>query len=107
MKNLGELPENLQNEIKDYLKIYNKVTVWYENGRYLFDICIKKTYAADHEFIGEYYADEIYTDEEKILNYVNEFYCYPKQYKGKRDYSIFHTEKRETYKMVNGNIVIA
>lgn len=107
MKNFNELPENLQNEIKDYLRAYNKVTVWYENGRYTFGTCLKKTYAADHEFIGEYRADEIYTDDERILNYVNEFQSYPIQYKGKRDYSIFHTGKRETFKMVNGNIEIA
>lgn len=68
---------------------------------------IKKHYAADHEVIGTYCAKDIYTEEERILNYVNEFQSFPMGYKGKRDYSIFHTGKPETFKMVNGNIEIA
>ena len=107
MKNFNELPETIQNKIKDTLKAYDKVDVYYENGEYHFGLVLKKNYAADHEVIGTYYAKDIYTDEERILNYVNEFQCYPINYKGKKDYSIFHTGKRETFKMVNGNIEIA
>ena len=107
MKNFNELPEELKIRIKDYLKAYDEVSVWYENGRYSFGTVLKKNYASDHAYIGTYKASEIYNDEERILNYVNEFQCYPIQYKGKRNYSIFHTGKRETFKMVDGNIEIA
>lgn len=107
MKNFIELPESIQNRIKNHLKAYDEVSVWYENGEYSFGTFIKRQYAKDHEFIGTYRSEDIYTEEERILNYVNEFQCYPIQYKGKRDYSIFHTGKRETFKMVNGNIQIA
>lgn len=107
MKNFNELPETIQNEIKDTLKAYDKVDVYFENGEYHFGLVLKRHYAADHEVIGTYHAKDIFTEEERILNYVNEFQSFPIQYKGKRDYSIFHTGKTETFKMANGNIVIA
>lgn len=107
MKKFYELPETAQLKIKDTLRAYNSVDVYYENGEYHFGLVIKKNYAPDHEVIGTFYAKDIFTEEEMILNYVNEFQSYPITYKGKRDYSIFHTGKRETFKMVDGNIEIA
>lgn len=107
MKNFNELPETIQSEIKNTLKAYEEVDVYFEYGEYYFGLVLKKHYAADHEFIGTYYAKDVYTEEERILNYVNEFQSYPIQYKGKRDYSLFHTGKRETFKLVDGNIEIA
>lgn len=107
MKQFYELPGDLQLRIKDRLRAYDRVDVSYEYGEYHFGLCIKKTYGPDHEFIGTYYAKDIFTEDERILNYVNEFQCYPIEYMGKRDYSIFHTGKRETFKLVNGNIEIA
>ena len=107
MKNFNELPESVQNKIKNTLKVYDKVDVYFEYGEYRFGLVLKKHYAADHEVIGTYYAKDVYTEEERILNYVNEFQSYPIEYKGKRDYKIFHTGKQETFKMVNGNIEIA
>lgn len=106
MKKINELPNEIQLKIKNTLKAYDKVDVFFENGRYNFGVCIKKEYAPDHKFIGTYYAKDIFTEDERILNYVNEFQSYPINYKGKRDYSIFNTGKREKFKMVNGNIEI-
>lgn len=107
MKNFNELPETIQSEIKETLKAYDKVDVYFENGEYHFGLVIKNHYATDHKVIGTYYAKDIYTEEERIVNYANEFQSYPNTYKGERNYSIFHTGKRETFKMVNGNIEIA
>ena len=107
MKKFNELPEKIQNKIKNTLKAYEKVDVYFEFGEYHFGLVLKKQYAEDHEVIGTYYAKDIYTKDERILNYVNEFQSYPIEYKGKRDYRIFHTGKRETFKMVEGNIEIA
>lgn len=104
MKKIYELPSDVQLKIKETLKAYDRVDVFYENGKYHFGLCVKKTYAPDHEVIGTYYAKDIFTEDERILNYVNEFQCYPINYKGKRDYTIFKTGKREIFKMVNGNI---
>lgn len=80
--------------------------MYYENGEYNFGLSIKNKYAADHEYIGCYKASDIYTEEERIVNYANEFHAYPIQYKGKRDYSIIKDYNAQ-YKMVNGNIEIA
>lgn len=106
MKNFNELPENIQAEVKDYLRAFDKIDVFFENGDYNYGACIKAHYAEDHEYIGTYKASEIYSPEEMIVNYVNNFHSYPIQYKGKRDYSILRNYKAQ-YKMVNGNIEIA
>ena len=106
MTNFNELPKDVQTTIKNRLRAYDKIDVYYEYGGYHFGLVLKREYAPDHKVIGTYYAKDIYTEEERILNYVNEFQSYPINYKGKRDYSIFHTGKRENFKMVNGNIEI-
>lgn len=105
MKKFNELPQSVQNEIKDTLKAYDEVDVYYENGRYDFGLCLKASYAEDHEYIGCFKACDVYTEEERILNYVNEFHAYPMQYKGNRDYAILK-DYNARYKMVNGNIVV-
>lgn len=85
---LEELPVEVQAEIKDTLTAYNDVSVVYENGGYhvVAAIGIKSEYAPDHKFIGTYTADEIYTEDEQIINYVKNFHYYPINYHGKRDY---------------------
>lgn len=107
MVKFKNLPKEVQEHIKETLKAYDEETVFFEYGKYCYGVCIKAHYAPDHKYIGTYRADEIYTEEERILNYVNVFQDYPSNYKGKRDYRIFHTGKRETFKLVNGNIEIA
>lgn len=105
MKNFNELPENIQTRIKSYLSAYGTVDVFFENGDYNFGTCLKAHYAADHEYIGTYKASEIYSPEEMIINYVNNFHAFPIEYKGKRDYAILKDYSAQ-YKMVNGNIEI-
>ena len=105
MKQFNELPESVKNEIKDTLKAYDDVDVYYENGKYHFGLYLQANYAKDHEYIGCFKASDIYTEEERILNYVNEFHAYPIQYKGKRDYTIIK-DYNAKYKMVNGNIEV-
>ena len=106
MKQFNELPKNIQSYIKDTLKAFNEIDVYYENGEYHFGLCIKARYAKDYEYIGCFNAFDVYTKEERILNYVNEFHEYPREYEGKRDYAIL-SDYNATYKMVNGNIVVA
>ena len=107
MKKFENLPVDVQETIKGYLKAFNKVDVYYENGEYHFGLVIKSHYAPDHQFIGEYFAEDIYSPEERILNYVNEFHAFPIDYKGVRDYSILKDyDARYTYDN-EGNIVVA
>lgn len=87
MKKLEQLPEEVQKQIKEILKVYPRTSVTFENGEYHFGgDCLKATYASDYEVIGEYKADEIFTEEENIINYVEAFHEYPAEYKGERDY---------------------
>ena len=97
MRAFNLLPIEEQARIKSTLKAYDEVVVFYENGSYTHGVCLKATYAPDHEYIGTYRADEIYTEDERIENYINEFNCYPPNYKGKRDYRVMHkmTDERE------------
>ena len=106
MKKFNELPHEIQEKVKRTLRAYDKETVWFENGKYTYGIALKAKYASDHEYIGTYYAKDIYTEEERIINYCEEFHEYPIEYKGKRNYNILNDYKAK-YKMVDGNIVRA
>ena len=106
MRKFNELPMEIQEEIREKLRAYEDVTVWFENGRYNYGLLIKKEYAPDQEYIGRYYAKDVYTEEERILNYCEQFHAYPIEYKGKRDYELIK-DWQANYKMLNGNIVRA
>ncbi len=86
MKAFNELPVEERARIRNTLKAYDEVVVFYENGKYVYGVCLKSHYAPDHEYIGTYRAEDIYTEDERIENYINEFHAYPPNYKGKRDY---------------------
>lgn len=111
-KRFEELPVDVQAEVKRVLRAYDECPVTYEYGRYDVGggICIKKNYAPDHEFIGVYYADDVFTEEERIINYAESFHEYSPLYKGKRDYTMWHNvgyDWNVKFKMVNGNLEIA
>lgn len=111
-KRFEELPADVQADVKRVLRVYDECPVTYEYGRYNVGggICIKKNYAPDHEFIGVYYADDVFTEEERIINYAESFHEYSPLYKGKRDYTMWHKvgyDWNVKFKMVNGNLEIA
>lgn len=88
--NFNYLPATVQQEVKDILKVYDEVNVWYENGEYSFADVLKSEYAPDHRYIGTYRKEDVYTEIEQIENYINEFHTFPINYKGKRDYAMLH-----------------
>lgn len=106
------LPIEVQEDAKKALRAYDRVYVIYEYGKYNVSVAIglKSKYAPDHKFIGEYKAEEIFTPEERIINYVESFHEYPIQYKGKRDYAWLKTLTSWDDKVKfdeNGNLVNA
>lgn len=109
MRELNTLPSEVIEKVKNVLRAYDEVHVIFEYGEYHVSagLCIKAIYGADHEFIGTYKANEVFTPEERMLNYINSFQDYPIEYKGKRNYKDFQTGKREVFKWENGNLVIA
>lgn len=68
--------EKQKEEIKSILKVYDRVHVVYENGKYHFSsaVFVTKTYALDHEYCGEVYAEDIFTVEERIVNFAEAFH---------------------------------
>ena len=108
MKKFEQLPEEVQEQVKEILKAYNSTSVTFENGKYHFGgYCIKNTYASDYEFVGDYKAYDIFTKEERIINYVESFHSYPIDYKGKRDYYWIKNLSRDAKVKFdeNGNLV--
>jgi len=80
MKNiLNKLPMEVIEEMKDVLKAYDECNVVFENGKYYVrtSYCLQKTYSDDYKVIGTFEADDVYTQEEQELNYIEEFRCYP------------------------------
>lgn len=109
MKNFIELPENVKSKVKETLRAYDEANVTFYDGEYHVSVAygLRSSYPSDFEVIGYYYASEVYSDDERILNYVNEFRSFPIEYHGKRDYSILR-DYSATYTFDSfGNIVKA
>ena len=93
-KKFDLLPLDVQDEIKDLLKSYDKVHVVYEDKKYWLSLTTAVTdhYAFDTgRYIGTYYADDVFSPDERILNYVNSFHSYPVEYKGKKDWDMIRS----------------
>ena len=87
-----KLPGEIQEKCKSTLKAFDEVSVDFENGAYKVSTgsWIASSYAPDHKFIGVVYADDIFTEKERIINYVESFHSFPIEYKGKRDYQMLN-----------------
>lgn len=74
-----ELPENIQQEVKQTLKAYNRCGVYYEMNLFHASTgtCIRARYSPDHFVCGDYYAKDIYTEEERRQNYFESFGSWP------------------------------
>ena len=94
-ENFNELPTEIQNEIRKTLRAFDSVDVWFEYGRYTFGSCLKASYGADHRFVGTYTAEEVYTENERIANYINEFLSYPSYYKGAKCWDDIQLMKKD------------
>lgn len=111
MRTFNELPKKVQEEIKNTLKAYSEVFVVYENGKYNVGVgvALKSHYATDHEVIGTFYSKDIFTLEERIINYAEAFHEFHPAYKGKRDYRMMNELKGKwdtRFALEGGNLVI-
>ena len=113
--NFNTLPDDVQSEIKEWLKVYDETHVTFENGKYKVSssVSIRSHYPDDFKVIGSYKADEIFTKEERMINYMVSFHDYPIEYKGKRDYLAKKEYEKNhigiewTVKLENGNFVFS
>lgn len=102
-----------QERAKSTLKAFNEVNVTFENGAYHFNtsVMLRNSYPEDFEFIGCIYADDIFTEEEQMINYIESFHDYPHGYKGTRNYGMLREIEGNwdvKFKLDDrGNLVIA
>lgn len=77
-------------EVRNTLCVFDEVTVSYGNGEYHCtpSNAVLGWYPDDFKVIGKIYKEDIFTPEEIIENFINNFYSYPPQYKGERDYNV-------------------
>ena len=107
-----QLPGGVQDKARNILKAYDEVNIIFEYGEYRVSagLALTATYAPDHKFIGVAYAEDIFTEEERIINYAESFHEFPSNYKGKRDYRMMNSIGHDwsvRFKLENGNLVIA
>jgi hypothetical protein len=112
MSDLNELPEEVQASVKSTLRAYDRTSVVREDGQFRESpsTCIKANYADDYK-VWRFKAEDIYTPEERMLNYVNAFGEYPARYKGQTQYPEILDFKGDYYSdkkavMIKGNIVL-
>ena len=76
---LTELPDDVQDEVKQLLKAYSNANVVFEYNRFEVSasVCIKALYNHDHFVCGRYSAEEVYTKEQRRQNYFESFGYYP------------------------------
>lgn len=74
---LEELPELIQAQVKSVLRAYPRCMVTYEYGKFSVSAghCIKSNYNFDHYVAGTYLDSNVYTEEERKQNYIEEFGC--------------------------------
>ena len=79
MLKFNELPEDVRNQVLKILKAYDEVDVIFEGGKYQLDVAavLKMSYDSDFQYVGTYYAEDLYSPEQRDLNYIETFGCEP------------------------------
>lgn len=58
----NQLPEDLQEQIKDYLLYFDEVKVWYENKKYHFTVheIVRNVDSTDFKLIANFNFNDVY-----------------------------------------------
>lgn len=105
----NELPKETQEDVKSTLCAYDECYVKQdlETGAFSVTTSIGLQAVYTNKTIMEVHKNDIYTQEEQIINYVNEFKDFPREYRGKRDYKALQLlDAEHKAVLVNGNIEI-
>jgi hypothetical protein len=72
---LDSLPTQVRDSVLDVLKAYDVCYIDFENGLFKVTngVCVKASYAPDHEFIGVAYAKDMYTPDQRRANFKDSF----------------------------------
>tara|TARA_R110002096_G_scaffold260001_2_gene453376 strand:- start:182 stop:526 length:345 start_codon:yes stop_codon:yes gene_type:complete len=113
--NINELPESVVKDIKAKLGHFSEARVWKKGEEYkvVAHIGISASKSA-WEFVSEFSSAEVFSNEERIINYVNNFkdfpYCVDKDhltYRGKKDYKAIRSNWNEVTLNNDGNLVFS
>jgi len=87
---LNTLPYSVSEDVRKTLCAYSMCLVRFYNGEYHVStgVMICSTYPEDYKVIGDFESVHIFTEDERIVNYIETFYDYPTEYKGSRDYNM-------------------
>ena len=105
---IKDLPEAVQQKIRSRLRAFSTVDVWQKaNGEYTVSASTFLSAGPSPKYIGEYKAEDVFTMNERVVNYVNEFREFPSghkfKYNGKKDYRAMQGDWTVA-EMVDGNI---
>ena len=107
---LNTLPADAVAEIKSTLGAFASVQVSRNNktGKISATNAIVLHNGEYDEYLGEVLAKEIFTSEEQILNYVQNFRDYPwPAYKGRKDYFKMDSDWTDVSLDAEGNVIFA
>ena len=109
--NLNTLPLSVQEDVRASLCAYSTVYVTLKaDGKYNVTAALVLHNGPYDKFIGEFTCKEVFTLEERIVNYVNEFRDFPyhrtngAHYTGKKDWAALNSDWTKA-EMVDGNII--
>lgn len=89
-----DLPQEAKDELRKALVAFPDASLWRQGDKYFTTegVSIVKKYDDDYgwEHIGKYHDYEVFSDKERVENYINTFRDYPPEYKGLRNYSLMH-----------------
>lgn len=103
----NNLPTEVKEEIKTVLSAYDKCYVWLKDGCYSVDTFTCLSSSIDNaQYKGTYKKEDIFTEEEMIINYVKEFKDFPfPQYKGVKDWGSLRGDWKDVKLDENGDII--
>lgn len=107
-KYLDLLSKEEKEKALNTLTCYREISISHQYGGYHYTTghVLTAVYPSDFKFCGTVKDEDVYTEDELLLNYVNNFYSYPITYKGVRNYLILKKAQLKKLKLilVDGNI---
>ena len=107
---ISNLPLNVQNEIKQTLSAFDKCSVTLTKDNQYKVNTFSSIHTGDYDqFIGEYTANEVFSIEERIINYVKSFRDFPYKvdgvtYQGKKDWAVINSNWIDVFINPNGDL---
>jgi len=90
LKDFNELPWSVREDVRKTLRAFSECYIRFHNGEYHVStsIMLCANYPADYMVVGDVKASDVFTADERIINYIETFYDFPLGYKGERDYDM-------------------